>query len=67
MKKYIKQKLRENWEPEIGDKWGELERDVTLAIKPIIEKYKDKFGDDSYAVIDAVQQIFDGMFQKIKR
>lgn len=49
-----------------GDKWVSLEKDVSLALRPIIEKYKDDFGFDSYAVIDAIQQVFDGMFEKVR-
>ena len=47
------------------DKWGLLEKDVHDALIPIIEKHKENFGFDSYGVIDAVQQVFDNMFQRI--
>ena len=62
--KYIKlmEEIHPNWAPET--KWDVLEKEVSDAILPIIEKHKKDFGNDSYAVIDAVQQIFDGMFQK---
>lgn len=48
----------------VGDKWNSLERDLSLCIEPLIEKYSNDFGNDSYAVIDAIYQIMDGMFQK---
>ena len=50
---------------EHADKWGELERDITDAIRPIIEKHQGNFPPDSYAVIDAIQQVFDNMFQRV--
>lgn len=69
MKNEIKKKLRqsllgENFE---ASKWDSLEKDVNDAMIPLIEKYKGEFGHDSYAVIDAIQQVFDGMFQKVGR
>lgn len=69
MKKEIKNKLRqsllgENYE---GDKWTRLEKDVNNAMTPLVEKYKSEFGFDTYGVIDAIQQVFDSMFQKIGR
>ena len=68
MKSFIKSKLRESFEDsyEPTDKWGRLEKDVQLAVMPIIEKYKSDFGHDSYGVIDAVQQVFDNIFQKTR-
>ena len=47
------------------DKWDKLERDVDSCIRSIIETHKDNFGHDSYAVIDAIYQVMDGMFQKV--
>lgn len=49
-----------------GDKWSKLEKDVSSAIIPLIDKYQNEFGSDSYAVIDAIEQIFDKMFEKVK-
>jgi len=48
-------------------KWEDLEKDVVDAIRPIIEKHQEKFDHDSYAVIGAIEDIFDGMFQKVNR
>ena len=42
------------------DKWSSLEKDLM----DVVEKHKGQFGSDSYAVIDAVYQVMDGMFQK---
>jgi hypothetical protein len=47
-----------------GNKWHTLERELSDCIEPLVEKYKTDFGNDSYAVIDAIYQILDGMFQK---
>ena len=63
-----KQTLKEfDWDSVLGnsdDKYRTLEREVSGCIEPLIEKYKSDFGNDSYAVIDAILQIVDGMFQK---
>ncbi len=56
-----------DWDSVLGnsdDKYRSLERDFSNCIEPLIEKYKDDFGSDSYGVIDAMFQIMDGMFQK---
>ena len=45
------------------DKWAKLEAEVKKAIIPIVERHKVDFGNDSYAVIDANQQVFEQMFQ----
>ena len=49
------------------DKWLRLEQDITDAIGPILDKHQDNFGSDSYAVIDAMYEVLDGMFQKIRK
>lgn len=49
------------------DKWQALEGDVRSAIIPLIEKHQNNFPPDSYAVIDAIHQVFDQMFQKVER
>jgi len=66
-----------NWDETFGggsdeidepvDKWTALEKDLAEAIMPIIEKHEGAFGHDSYAVIDAMYQVLDGMFQKVNR
>lgn len=68
MRKHIKTKLREGFNSFTTDeKWERLEKEVKNAIIPIIEKNKEDFGQDSYAVIDAIKEIFDGMFEKVRR
>lgn len=52
--------LNNNREESELDKWSSLEKDLM----GVVEKYKGQFGSDSYAVIDAVYQVMDGMFQK---
>lgn len=68
-----KENLNEfDWDQVLGDQnksgnpnpWNSLERDLSSCIEPLIEKYSTDFGSDSYAVIDAIYQIMDGMFQK---
>jgi len=56
-----------DWDSVLGDsddKYHTLEREVSNCIEPLVEKYKSDFGNDSYAVIDAILQIVDGMFQR---
>jgi hypothetical protein len=48
------------------DKYRQLEMDLSECIEPLIEKYKNDFGRDSYGVIDAIFQVLEGMFQKIR-
>jgi len=64
MKKKIRKILREHWE-EQPDKWGLLEMDVRALTDKIIDRHKDNWNGDQYAVIDAIQQIFEGMFEKV--
>ena len=49
------------------DKWSAFEQDITEAIGPILDKHQDNFGSDSYAVIDAMYEVLDNMFQKIRK
>ena len=56
-----------DWDSVLGDsddKYHQLEQDFSACIEPLIEKYKNDFGSDSYGVIDAMFQIMEGMFQK---
>ncbi len=74
VRKIIKEdKLNEfDWDQVLDDqqqgrrpnKWNSLERELSSCIEPLIKKYSTDFGNDSYAVIDAIYQIMDGMFQK---
>lgn len=64
MKNQIRHILKEYWS-EQPDKWGLLETDLRLITENLIEKHKDNWGGDQYAVIDAIQQIFEDMFQKV--
>ncbi len=45
------------------DKWEVLEKDIM----DLVNKHSDKFGVDSYGVIDAVYQVMDQMFEKIEK
>lgn len=70
VKKIMKESTYDfDWDSVLGnsdDKYHTLEKEVSGCIEPLIEKYKSDFGNDSYAVIDAILQIVDGMFQKIR-
>jgi hypothetical protein len=75
IEKIVKKVLKEeptddfSWDEVLGNsadsKWDNLERDLHSCLEPLIEKYADDFGKDSYAVIDAIYQVLDGMFQKV--
>ena len=39
--------------------------DVRALTERIIERHKDNWDGDQYAVIDAIQQVFEGMFEKV--
>lgn len=57
-----------SWSSVLGDsddKWDELEKDINTCIRPLVSKYENKFGNDSYRVIDAIYQVLDGMFKKV--
>ena len=50
------------------DKYDRLEKEFGECIRHLQEKYstgENKIGNDSYAVIDVMYQIMDGMFQKL--
>ena len=68
MKNLIKKILREEvyWY-EGPDKWDLLEKDLRTVIDGIIEKHKSRWDDDQYAVIGAIEEIFEGMFSKVER
>ena len=70
VKKIMKESTYDfDWDSVLGnsdDKYRTLEKEVSSCIEPLIEKYRSDFGNDSYAVIDAILQIVDGMFQRIK-
>ena len=64
MKKIIRGLLKEYWSQQ-PDKWDLLEMDVRTLTDKIIEKHLPNWGSDETAVIDAIRQVFDGMFQPV--
>ena len=69
IKEEIKRAIKEEFEwgdvLSLDDKWAQLEKDINDSIRPLVDKYSKDFGNDSYAVIDAIYQVMDGMFQKV--
>jgi hypothetical protein len=68
--KRIVKKVNEDdnwWENEGPDKWNSLEKDLRFVLDKIINKHKSNWGNDQYAVIGAMEQIFEGMFTKVGR
>jgi len=65
MKPLIQTILKEYWADE-PDKWTLLEKDLRIAMDQLIEKHTPNWGDDKYAVMNAIDQMFeDGFFQKV--
>jgi|TARA_R110002020_G_scaffold63386_2_gene169276 hypothetical protein len=68
MKNLIKKILREDyWRPEDDRKWELLDKDVKYIVERLIERHKDNWGGDEYAVISAIEEILEGMFQRVDR
>ena len=69
MKHLIKKILREEsyWHPEDDRKWELLDKDVKYIVERLIERHKDNWGGDEYAVISAIEEILEGMFQRVDR
>lgn len=63
---YIKKTLREEyWQVSDDDKWNNLEKDLRYIVERLIERHKDSWGGDQYAVMGAIEQVLEGMFQKV--
>ena len=61
--------LSENWwneEERQTDKWGSLEMDIRKSMDKIIENHKPNWGDDQYNVMGAIEEIMEGLFQKVQ-
>jgi hypothetical protein len=69
MKHLIKRILKEEsyWHPEDDRKWELLDKDVKYIVERLIERHKDNWGGDEYAVISAIEEILEGMFQRVDR
>ena len=69
MNKDIRKRLREDinaYQTKTRDKYEVLEQDLTQ----LVEKHKEAFAhypNDSYGVLEAIEQVFEGMFQKIDK
>lgn len=69
MKDLIKKILREDsyWQPQDDKKWELLDKDVKHIVERLIERHKSNWGGDQYAVISAIEEILNGMFQRVGR
>tara|TARA_R110000796_G_scaffold103920_2_gene213401 strand:+ start:60 stop:269 length:210 start_codon:yes stop_codon:yes gene_type:complete len=69
MEDLIKKILREEsyWQPEDDRKWELLDKDVKYVVERLIERHKSNWGEDQYAVISAIEEIINGMFQRVGR
>ena len=61
-------KLQEDyWQAGDDEKWDNLEKDLRYVVERLIERHKDSWGGDQYAVMGAIEQVLEGMFQKVDR
>ena len=71
IKKILKEEtsnLKETyWQESDDDKWNNLERDLRYVVERLIERHKDSWGGDQYAVMGAIEEVLSGMFQKVDR
>jgi hypothetical protein len=68
LKRIVNSQLQEDyWQTNDDEKWNLLEKDLRFVVDKIIDKHKSNWGDDQYAVIGAIEQIFEGMFTKVGR
>jgi len=68
LKRIVNNNLQEDyWQKNDDEKWDLLEKDLRFVVEKIIGKHKSNWGDDQYAVIGAIEQIFEGMFNKVGR
>jgi len=68
LKRIVNNHLQEDsWQPDDDRKWNLLEKDLRFVVEKIIDKHKSNWGDDQYAVIGAMEEIFQGMFAKVER
>ena len=68
LKRIVSNHLQEHsWNPSDDDKWNLLEKDLRFVVDKIIDKHKSNWGNDQYAVIGAIDEIFEGMFAKVER
>ena len=68
VKRIVNNHLKEDyWQQGDDEKWSLLEKDLRFVVDKIIDKHKSNWGEDQYAVIGAMEQIFEGMFAKVGR
>ena len=68
LKRIVSNNLQEDyWQKNDDEKWDLLEKDLRFVVDKISNKHKSNWGDDQYAVIGAIEQIFEGMFNKVGR
>tara|TARA_R110002110_G_scaffold294151_1_gene508129 strand:- start:608 stop:835 length:228 start_codon:yes stop_codon:yes gene_type:complete len=71
IKKILKEEtnnLKETyWQESDDQKWNNLEKDLRYVVERLIERHKDSWGGDQYAVMGAIEEVLLGMFQKVER
>tara|TARA_R110001583_G_scaffold3173_2_gene20778 strand:- start:41281 stop:41508 length:228 start_codon:yes stop_codon:yes gene_type:complete len=71
IKKILKEEthnLKETyWQEGDDDKWNNLEKDLRYVVERLIKRHKGNWNGDQYAVMGAIEQVLEGMFQKVDR
>lgn len=69
MKRLIKKILREEYYHEnyTPDKWDLLEHDLRKYVEKLISDHRNNFNNDQYEVINAIEEIMEGMFARVSR
>ena len=69
LRRLVKRILKEEtyWRPSDDKKWDLLDKDVKYIVERLIERHKSNWGNDEYAVISAIEEILEGMFQRVDR
>ena len=67
MKNFIINKLHEDISTyQTQDKYGMLEQDLTNLVQKHMKAF-EHYPNDTYGVLEAIEQVFEGMFQKVNR
>ena len=69
MNKYIRKRLQEgvdSYQTQTQDKYGLLEQDLTELVQKHMEAF-EQYPNDTYGVLDAIEQVFNGMFQRVEK
>lgn len=67
LERVVKLVKEDNYFDDDGDKWADLEKDLRYVVERLIKRYRHKWNDDQYAVISAIGDVFENMFERVRR